>query len=122
MKSTGKVLMMVAGGILLMHSFLPHSHHDELSDTEHTEVHEEAESILDFFRLAFHVNQGENHLEDFKNSPQYQTQFLLVASIVDLEFGSVLIEEFPKLNSTAYLSNFQTRFRYKGLNFRGPPA
>ncbi|MEP5612863.1 MAG: hypothetical protein ABJP45_11465 [Cyclobacteriaceae bacterium] len=122
MKTTGKILMMVAGGILLMHSFLPHSHHDELSDTEHVEVHEEAESILDFFRLAFHVNQGENHLEDFKNSQQYQAQFLVVTSIIDLAFGPVLIEEIPKSNSTTYLSNFQTRFKHKDLSFRGPPA
>lgn len=122
MKVAGKYLMIVAGAILLLHSFLPHSHHDELSDSEHTEVHEEAETILDFFRLAFHVNQGENHLENFKNAQQYQAQFLLVASIIELEFGPVLIEEFPKLNETAYLSTFQTRFRHKYLSFRGPPA
>ncbi|MEP1096306.1 MAG: hypothetical protein ABJG78_14415 [Cyclobacteriaceae bacterium] len=122
MKVVGKILMMVAGVILLMHSFLPHSHHDELSDSEHIEVHEEAETILDFFRLAFHVNQGENHLENFKNAQQYQAQFLLIASIIELEFGPVLIEEAPKSNSTTYISNFQNRFRHKDLSFRGPPA
>lgn len=113
--------MFVAVAILLLHSFLPHSHHDELSEEEHIEVHEEAVTLLDFIRLAFHIDPGKNHLEDFKNAQQYQAQFLLAETELKIEFQVILLEESPAYTTT-YFSNFQTRFRHKGLSFRGPPA
>ncbi len=126
MKLAGKILMFIAVAILLLHAFLPHSHHEELSEeelteAEHVEAHEGAATILDFIRLAFHLNSGSNYLEDYKNTQQYQAQFFVESSEVAIEFEVVVLEESPK-SKTTYLSNFQTRFRHKGLSFRGPPA
>lgn len=51
--------------IVLLHSFIPHKHHSEFSFTEHESVHQEASNIIDFLSLAFHVDHGEKHLEEF---------------------------------------------------------
>ena len=121
MKRSGKIAMILAGVILLLHSFLPHHHHNEISEAEHVEVHEEARTVIDYILLAFHNNPGENHLEEFKNAQQYQLQLLLVASVPNFDFGSsVVLETLEK--PSAYSYYFPQPIHYQNLQFRGPPA
>lgn len=121
MKMSGKIAMILAGVILLLHSFLPHNHHNEISEEEHLEVHEEASSVIDYILLAFHNNPGKNHLEEFKNSQQYQLQFLLLANVPSFDFGSPLLLETQESHTT-HTYHFLRQTQYHSLQFRGPPA
>lgn len=121
MKRSGKIAMILAGVILLLHSFLPHNHHNEISEEEHLEVHEEASSILDYILLAFHNNPGKNHLEEFKSSQQYQLQFLLVTSVPSFDFALSPVLEVIE-SHPAYTYHFPRQTHYESLQFRGPPA
>lgn len=112
---------MLAGAILLMHSILPHEHHSELDENQHVEDHETASSLLDYIKLAFHLDPGQNHLEEFQVSKQIQAPLVLNMP-VEFVYEAVpeLMEE-RVIVLPAYQFNFKTRFKHQTLRFRGPP-
>ena len=59
------ILIYTACAILVLHNMTPHAHHDEMSSEVHEIEHREADSLLDWFKLAFHSDMGEGHLENF---------------------------------------------------------
>jgi hypothetical protein len=52
----------------LLHSIIPHHHHDHLSVEDHKFEHETADNILDYLELLFHLDMGEGHLENFQST------------------------------------------------------
>jgi len=52
----------------LLHSVIPHHHHDHLSVEDHNIEHESADNILDYLELLFHLDMGEGHLENFQST------------------------------------------------------
>lgn len=93
MKLINKISIIVAGSILLMHSILPHEHHSELDEEQHVVAHETATSLLDFIKLAFHVDLGEDHLERYKITQQEHLAFdLIIPSTLNPSFEVVRTE------------------------------
>lgn len=105
-----------------MHSVMAHQHHSELDYNEHIEAHESATSFLDFIKLAFHVDLGEDHLEDYEVVQQAELNFdLFVTTVLDISFdlenttsGSQQLFVFQEKLHSQYLS--------RHLSLRGPPT
>ena len=64
-RKTGNILFAIASLVLLLHNITPHFHHGEISETQHDEEHQDAESLLDWLALTFHSDLGEGHMECF---------------------------------------------------------
>ncbi len=65
---------------MFLHNTIPHEHHGDISDEQHVRVHQEADSLFDWFGLMFHSDMGESHLEYFE-SVDYQDIQLAPMSI-----------------------------------------
>ncbi|MEP2026225.1 MAG: hypothetical protein ABJH98_03590 [Reichenbachiella sp.] len=121
MKLISKISILVAGAILLLHSVLPHEHHDELNSQQHLIAHETANSLMDLIKLAFHFNPGKNHLEEFEPIKEYQSDFLApIIAEVALVLKPILLNE-TQVNFPSFKSGFIIRHLYEELRFRGPP-
>lgn len=59
------ILFSLATAVLMLHSFVPHDHHE--SDLIYISDEEVPESILDFIALGFHISQADGHLEDYSS-------------------------------------------------------
>ena len=73
MRILGNIWLLLAGTLFLLHTLVPHEHHAELSEEDHIGQHESARSLLDFLQLAFHLDQGKGHLEEYQNADETQT-------------------------------------------------
>lgn len=115
------ISILLAGAILMLHTVLPHEHHSELKATEHEVQHETAHSLLDFLKLAFHMDQGEGHLEDYKTSSTVYFHFdAVVSAVIVPSFEPVLSYS---LSTPQYTTQTKIPPRYfcSSLRFRGPP-
>ncbi|MFT4779729.1 MAG: hypothetical protein ACJAU0_001604 [Flavobacteriales bacterium] len=56
---------MIAEGIVLLLSIVPHVHHSYMPPSEDVQHHVSADSIIDLLGLFFHGDIGENHLEEY---------------------------------------------------------
>lgn len=54
---------------MLLHTLVPHEHHDEMDAGSHATEHEETDTLLGWIKTIFHHDVGENHLENF-DSPE----------------------------------------------------
>lgn len=119
MKTMGKIGMLIAISLLMLHSFMPHQHHNQISDEQHTLEHAAADSILDYILLAFHVSPGENHLEDFEKT---SSTFYFCANVEICEFQVIEHQEAPIQSAWVELDFIIShQFLSKQLSFRGPP-
>lgn len=121
MKFIRKISIILAGSILLMHSILPHEHHSELDVNQHVEEHETATSLLDFIKLAFHVDLGQDHLESYKVDQQEQVTFHLIASpILEFSFEAPCTQAQPQ-KFIPFEDKLHSRDFPQHLRLRGPP-
>lgn len=74
-------MMMIALAFLLVHMFVPHHHHANISSKENVQEHQSASSLIDFIALSYH-NQNEQDLTDYTFSHH-----------LDIEFGADLIQK-----------------------------
>ena len=121
MKLIRNIAVLLAGAILMLHNFLPHQHHSELSEEEHITQHETAENLYDFLQLIFHMDQGEAHLERYQTTDHTQLSFhfpQLEKTVVYLE--STTSGHTPSFDRPASEGLF-TRYLASQLRFRGPP-
>lgn len=51
--------------ILLIHSFVSHHHHSEISFQQDQIEHRDADGIIDFIALVFHNDHSEEQMEEF---------------------------------------------------------
>ncbi|MFT7034426.1 MAG: hypothetical protein ACJA2S_002940 [Cyclobacteriaceae bacterium] len=115
------ILILLAGAIFMLHTVLPHEHHSELKATEHEVQHETANSLLDFLKLAFHMDQGEGHLEDYQASNTIHFNLDAVVSwLVVPSFVPVLSYTLSTPHYTAQ-NEIPPRYFSSALRFRGPP-
>jgi len=121
MKITGKISIILAGAILLFHSFLPHDHHYELDDDQHFEAHQTAATLLDFIKLAFHVDLGQDHLESYNVAQQEQIALdLMIIPNFDYLLGPIFITVTPAKHFP-FQDKLHSRHLIKHLSLRGPP-
>lgn len=105
----------------MFHTFVPHQHHLELNPKEHVVQHKSADSLLDFIKLALHLDQGEGHLEDYQLQKHH---FNLAAIPLDLPtFNFERVVERPSTGSFLVTQDaIPKRFIISNSRFRGPPA
>jgi hypothetical protein len=82
MKPIAKISMFIAVAFLILHGLLPHHHHEEMDGVQHFAAHETADNWIDYLQLAFHLNPGENHLEDYHLTDFSPANILLVTSLI----------------------------------------
>lgn len=119
MKMVSKLGLLLSVSILLLHSFMPHQHHSEISEERHSLEHKDADSILDYLLLAFHANLGENHLEEYQKAssiascfvPSDQLMLELRADWV-VEVDAVYADVEPAIHHLLLINQ---------RRFRGPP-
>ncbi|MEQ9468133.1 MAG: hypothetical protein RLN88_12015 [Ekhidna sp.] len=115
----GKIGMFLAVSLLMAHTLMPHKHHSNVNDEDHFIEHAQAESLLDYIRLAFHVSPGENHLEEFQTA-QGVSLYFPVAEILDFQLSNEILEiEAPKV--IFFDAVIEQQFSPDQSNFRGPP-
>ena len=75
---------------MLLHSILPHAHHDEMSHPEHSTSHQEADNLIDYLELIFHTDVGEGHLEHFETGQGLD--FNIVSNITTVAILDIVTE------------------------------
>ena len=112
-----------------MHTFIPHRHFDELSNTEKQEL-ENPDSFLDYVKIMFLTDLGEGHMETFDQGEKYD--FDTEAQIDHVQ------KDFPRLDfihfsdkplieletASSYLDDVPILRRLPDahIDFRGPPS
>ncbi len=122
MKVLGKIFMFLAVCILMLHTVIPHDHHEDMSEFTRTHVieHESATSWFDYINLAFHFSPAKNHLEDFEKSNQ-NFSFDFHASYQLLDFKNI-VENVLENEWHIADDSRELRSPYVILpRFRGPP-
>ncbi|GEM_PF-948540 len=120
-KKMGHILIVLAAMLLLLHTLLPHEHHSELDAIEHFQAHQQASSIFDYLRLAFHFSPGQNHLEDYQTSG-YDLSLISPFILINTDQPVVLMtSETLVKNIPPYLSELRIKYLHPSLSFRGPP-
>ncbi|MFY0652279.1 MAG: hypothetical protein JXQ96_09615 [Cyclobacteriaceae bacterium] len=119
-KTIRKISLILAGAILLLHTVLPHEHHSELDEAEHVTQHETATGWLDFIMLAFHLDQGEGHLEKYQVPSSNILFHTLPSEALVFQFTPFILikTSFPV---SSPVESFYSRFLSSQLRFRGPP-
>lgn len=69
MRSFNQFLLLLASALLLLHSFVPHEHHADMTGTAHETEHRQADSLLDWLQLTFHADLAPNHLQEIPELP-----------------------------------------------------
>ena len=122
MKVIRNMSILLGGLLLFLHTVFPHDHHNQQSSEEHFLEIGVATSIFDIIELAFHLDLGEDHLENFQVTPK--TAFHLSPFIVD----DLLNFELPaiiKLNDDSFPATLSEPFLEQSYRsedrFRGPP-
>jgi hypothetical protein len=124
MRIVGFILQSIAIGIILLHSFIPHKHHSDLTEVDHTSQHVEATSFLDIVALGFHVDHQDGELEEFtasldKDIIEYD---LIQCAANSCAIHAPLFKE-QKVNLYTSLEiPFLEDFYCKAIGLRGPPS
>lgn len=127
MKLLAKIWITLSIGILLLHGFVPHQHHEVLTEIEHFRQHEEANSFFKKIILGFHINPGDGHLEEYNPSdtqlelPDWNP--ILFTPLLSAIFQNLLKEEpVHQKRETIYVStNYSISFYLSSHSLRGPP-
>lgn len=59
------VFLLVIATIVLLHTLVPHEHHDKAESEICVTAQDESKGFLDWIALGLHINQNEGHLEHF---------------------------------------------------------
>ena len=120
MKLIGKIAMTVAVCMLMVHTLIPHHHVSQDSEEEHFLEYAQADSFLDYIKLALHLNPGENHLEEFEKASSLAVSFLVSdIPLFEISVPTNLNTDDFSFEETNVLAKDQTVFL--SISFRGPP-
>ncbi len=113
----------MATAIVLLHSFIPHTHHSEVSITEDIRQHKDASSLLDYLALGFHMEHGDGQLCEFVSFDEVEVpafQPLLLPEGLKAVFEPEFIPDTPQPVVRNAVRIVQSCLPTTGL--RGPPA
>ncbi len=124
MNLTKNILFINVVVILLLHSFIPHKHHNEMAYEEHYIVHENANGIIDLIGLVLHEGSSEN-LETIilskenvmKDIERSYLDFFAITAYLAIKINVKYSGCFIKIRPQELSNNFHIIF--SGL--RGPP-
>jgi len=111
--------------ILLIHSIVPHQHHAELTDAEHSEQHTEASSFFDYIALSFHFDHPDGQLEEFttaQTDANEVDQLTQIAEIPSSFGGPVLHINSEEQNHFCTYQVDNQEVSTSAHSLRGPPA
>lgn len=105
---------------MLLHSLVPHNHHQGVGDT--IVHHTNPENLIEQIALGFHVTQTDGQLEEFNSGDDIQIPDLFQA--VDLTDFHALAVSFSELKSTVESVDVPLNciILQQALNRRGPPT
>ena len=121
MKNAGKILVTIAGILLLLHTLFPHAHHGQLNGEQQLIEQSTASTLYDFLQLAFHFNPGEHHLEEFQPSDDDVIVHLpFLMALLQWAFIAPIEErqDDPVPAADLVVNDYCS---YHQLSFRGPP-
>lgn len=110
--------------LILLHSFIPHRHADEMSKSEHSVFHQNSDSFIDFFENIFHENDDSNldnliFLQSEQNNFQFNHYFL----IFNYYFENYNLTEKQLITSVFFKTKpFKNNYLLKSITLRGPPG
>lgn len=117
-------MMLLALAFLLVHTFVPHHHHSNLTSQENFQEHQSAKSLMDYIALSYH-SQGDHDLEEFTVANQLAIEFNadFVQQIATIaSFYLILVEQEAKTNTFANPNvNLQEAWNTT-QTLRGPPT
>lgn len=121
MKVLSRISVLLAGALLMFHTFVSHQHHYELNLKEHIVQHKSADSLFDYIKLALHLDQGEGHLEDYQVADQ---QLIMLAADFNVATFSInqAVEEPLSLSFPTTKEALPQHYLISNLRFRGPPS
>jgi hypothetical protein len=114
----------------MLHSVLPHQHHSDLEQTEHSQTHRQADGLMDFIKLIFHQDMGEGHMENFE---QGQSLDISLSFTIDdsqnldqfKDYHSSILSIYFNESDRSYLYYddipILKRYVIEHLDLRGPP-
>lgn len=114
---------------MLLHSFIPHQHANELGSWDETKAIEDADGLIDYVRFLFLTDLGEGHMETFDQEKEFALEFkypMNSVSSVAMIPDQVSPLSFNKEESS-YISNYEGRipiirqYLLSHVEFRGPP-
>lgn len=111
--------------IVLLHSFIPHKHHSDLSSFENEQIHAEATGILDYLSLAFHFDTGGEQLEEYTvadSDVDEGLQLMEFIPVAVVNFNPVLPIEEERVKFKNKHDDNQGRLAVQKNSLRGPPA
>jgi len=110
--------------VILLHTFIPHPHSDEMTIGEHTILHNNSNTLFDIISIAFH--ESDNNLDNFIFSQYDNVKEIDYKQSFHQNFifenntsisGKVTAEKVVKEDS----NNFDRLFFVKQNRLRGPP-
>lgn len=114
---------------MLMHNIVPHTHNDSLHLSEHEISKKPTLEFLDMLEALFHVDMGEDHLENFKSANGFDfdlkfdiqipcaNNFCFLSKIIENKTTDAFeLHEFPDVIPLS-LKIFTS-----SLDLRGPPS
>lgn len=122
-------MVYLAAGILILHSFIPHNHYEELTDNERTEIFADKGGFIDYMKLIFLTDLGEDHMETFDRDEQidhtFKYQIEVNSDIIIL--AGVLSPTHLQEHKIRFQDNFKddipliSQYFLSHIDFRGPP-
>ena len=114
-----KILLFHAGIIILLHTLVPHQHHN-IDEGEHEHSHhEEPQNLLEYLAHAFHFSAGYGHSDSYStNNITPDFAFDTPTLLTWLKNEQIFV-----VYSISYAKNIPpTSFVDDGLLLRGPPS
>ena len=110
------ILSITVGGIILLHSVIPHEHYAKTNITPEFQSHECSTTLFDGVKLTFGFNHWDGHLEQFVKV-YFNTPELLLTEILHIVFAD---------DTNLFISS-EAEETYAWLNLppdplRGPPC
>ncbi len=101
------IFLLVIAMIVLLHTLVPHEHHDKLESEIRVTAQGESIGFLERIAFGLHVNQGEGHLEHFLKDQKTTLNFDLLAiphSIKIISFA-IQLKEIAQVNASQIFRN-----------------
>lgn len=113
------ILLHTAVLIMLLHSIVPHEHHDELLEQDTVVLYSSNECIFDWLQFVFHDDLGAGHLENFV---QGEAPNLVKVSSTIPVVGVILFDSALSESKTPIVTlvNQATNEFTRSLHFRHP--
>lgn len=113
---TKYILSIAVGGIILLHSLIPHEHYPKTNNTAEFQSHECSTTFFDGVKFTFGLDHGDGHLEQFVKV-QLDVPEMLLSEILIIVFD----------NNSNILIGSDSEEIYAWLNLppdplRGPPC